>query len=272
MLRTRFRARLFLVVALVLANGYAAVVLYTFALGPRVTAHVTHCSHGGKHTTCQGTWRDPDGTPDDGEINGAGGSDEGTDLTVRLGPFGAYVEDADLWWFRLVFPAAADVGVVLGIRYLTPARRRMRAAARDLLAAPDADLVVIARSEGALHPDGSVYLVVRGGLVHDAAGVPVFVLDGGVVATVEGRMLGLLSGNMATYLLRDADERTVATATTATGGEFDVTEPDGQLVAQLAYQGGDQWVLRVEHPLDEPLRILVLAFALDIHRLSGIRR
>lgn len=103
--------------------------------GERTTAHVTSCethdgSRGGRHTTCYGTWRSADGREHRAVIEGASGTDEGGDVTIRAWNDVAQV---DGWSSGAEFVAGAVpsglAAVGFGIGALVLWRRR-RAASR----------------------------------------------------------------------------------------------------------------------------------------------
>jgi hypothetical protein len=130
-----------LVIAILLTVIFGGIGIYqahTYFDGETVTAHVDRCSthrvysrHGSHNETdCYGTWTTADGAKHDGEIPGAGTSDEGGDVKLRaLGD--TVVEDSSigaLWPFIVaVLGLGLTVGASFAVRHAFRKNREMRA-------------------------------------------------------------------------------------------------------------------------------------------------
>lgn len=304
----RWRAILFLTVVFVGANGWAALMLYTMLDGTRATAHVTSCTTGrGAH--CDGTWRVPGGGTDRGRIHGATVDDEGHDVPVRLGPLGAYDGGTSLG-VALLVAGVADVALVAAIVLVAVLTRRTAAAARRLEAEPGAHLVLRVGPERATDLSGTVFAetgpagAVPGmvtGATGTAAGVggwdgllvrplggPPFVLDrrdpgtgepGVAVLDTAGAPVGSVrrwhERTAPNFALLDGAGQLAGVAarppdSAFNGAPYLLTLPDRRPVGRLSLTRSG-CVLRLDRPVDEPLRTLLLGLAFDLHRLLTTR-
>jgi hypothetical protein len=268
-------------VLLLVANGYAACVLYTFVAGPRDTARITHCvqsSSGGGH--CDGTW-----STGSGDIADARQRSQGTTVPIRLGPLGAYLDDPVVLGVRLIVPGVVDFGSLAGFLLVIVLKRRMAAVARELLDAPGADLVLLVRGSKARYPDGRDFAVLRSGTAYDADGVPLFWLGSRDTGSGEPSLSVLDRHGQSAGMIRREHR--------GQGPTFVMTWPAGQLlgtagvrdiwgrsaitvvvsgtqVARVASVGRD-WVVRLDRPVDQLTWTMILAFTFDIVRLTTTR-
>jgi hypothetical protein len=102
-----------LVLVVALANWLGATTAYTFTAGTETIAHVKSCSDS-RNPVCSGSWTDPRGRAQSGQIFGVDRSDTDRNVRVRLSPLGAIAARA--WNFALGLSFLAllgDMAVIL---------------------------------------------------------------------------------------------------------------------------------------------------------------
>lgn len=274
-----------------IANGYAALVSYSTLAGSSTTARVTHCTHS-RSPVCHGTWPVPGGGTGSGQVHGAEPYDVGHDVPVRLGPLGAYYGTGSMD-SALLLAGIFDVVVIGAAVMLVRVTRRTAAASRSLEDEPGAHLLLRVGAGRATDLAGNV-LADTGpaegpdGMLVRPVGGPPFVLDrrdsgeGEPAATVvdtAGRPVGFLrrwhSRNAANVAVLDGANRQLGSAfpppDAFSGAPYVFVLPDNEQVGRLSVSRAGT-VLRLDRPVPEPLRTLLLALAFDLPRLLTTRQ
>jgi hypothetical protein len=124
MLRARVTAIVIGVVLYLAVIAFPAGLAYTEWLAQRAVATVTNCHPSGRNQNCRGTWVGANGRRDSGEIDGVYPGDIGTQVRVRIGPFGARAENTGGKLIYLVM--VVTIGLVVPASAIVLFRRMSR--------------------------------------------------------------------------------------------------------------------------------------------------